>query len=101
MMERAVTLSRTGTIEVHDLPLQIHSGYGDVLFPSMMQNDTLRAWGSRYVRLVLERSGRNKRKACRALGISYHTLQAYLRYSVQRPQPAAAQERPAGYSAER
>ena len=24
---------------------------------------------------------RNKRKACRALGISYHTLQAYLRYS--------------------
>jgi transcriptional regulator with AAA-type ATPase domain len=30
---------------------------------------------------VLERGGRNKRKACRALGISYHTLQAYLRYA--------------------
>jgi transcriptional regulator with PAS, ATPase and Fis domain len=43
--------------------------------------DTLRAWGSRYVRLVLERSGRNKRKACRSLGISYHTLQAYLQYA--------------------
>ncbi len=104
MMERALTLTNTGTIEVHDLPLQTQSGYGDVLLPSMMQNDTLRAWGSRYVRLVLERSGRNKRKACQALGISYHTLQAYLRYSLHRPQgpqPASAQERPAGYSAER
>ena len=41
--------------------------------------ETLRAWGSRYVRLVLERNGRNKRQTCRSLGISYHTLQAYLR----------------------
>ena len=56
-----------------------------------MRNDTLRAWGSRYVRLVLERSGRNKRKACRALGISYHTLQAYLRYA-HRLQVSSAQE---------
>jgi hypothetical protein len=29
---------------------------------------------------VLERCGGNKREACRALDISYHTLQAYLRY---------------------
>jgi transcriptional regulator with PAS, ATPase and Fis domain len=58
----------------------------------MVRNDTLRAWGSRYVRLVLERSGRNKRKACRALGISYHTLQAYLRYA-HRLQVSSAQER--------
>jgi transcriptional regulator with PAS, ATPase and Fis domain len=66
----------------------------------MMRNDTLRAWGSRYVRLVLERSGRNKRKACRALGISYHTLQAYLRYA-QGPQVSSAQETSPEYSAER
>ena len=63
----------------------------------MMRNDTLRAWGSRYVRLVLERSGRNKRKACRALGISYHTLQAYLRYA-QRLQVSGAHETSPEYS---
>ena len=81
MMERTVALARDATIEVEDLPIRICDRFGDVLLPSMMRNDTLRAWGSRYVRLVLERSGRNKRKACHALGISYHTLQAYLRYA--------------------
>jgi hypothetical protein len=40
----------------------------------------MRAWGSRYARLVLERCDNNKRKACRVLDISYHTLQAYLQY---------------------
>ena len=40
----------------------------------------MRAWGSRYARLVLQRCGDNKRRACDVLGISYHTLQAYLRY---------------------
>ena len=40
----------------------------------------MRAWGSRYARIVLDRCGNNKRQACRILGISYHTLQAYLRY---------------------
>jgi hypothetical protein len=30
---------------------------------------------------VFERCGRNKRKACRLLDISYHTLQAYLRFA--------------------
>ena len=81
MMERTLALAPHATIDVDDLPIRIRDGFGDVLLPSMMRNDTLRAWGSRYVRLVLERSGRNKRKACRALGISYHTLQAYLRYA--------------------
>jgi len=99
MMERTVTLTRTGTIEMDDLPAQLRARYGDVLMPSMLSNDTLRAWGSRYVGLVLERSGRNKRKACQALGISYHTLQAYLRYA-RRLQLSAAQERPAEYSPE-
>ena len=83
VMERTVALSRSGTIEIDDLPATLKTGYRDVLLPSMERRDTLRAWGSRYVRLVLERSGRNKRKACRALGISYHTLQAYLRYAHQ------------------
>ena len=98
MMERTVALARTNTIEVDDLPIRLCDGYGDVLLPSMMRNDTLRAWGSRYVRLVLERSGRNKRRACRALGISYHTLQAYLRYA-HRLQVAGVQETQPEYSA--
>jgi transcriptional regulator with PAS, ATPase and Fis domain len=85
MMERTLALARHAVIDVDDLPIRIRDGYGDVLLPSMMRNETLRAWGSRYVRLVLERSGRNKRKACRALGISYHTLQAYLRYAHKLP----------------
>jgi transcriptional regulator with PAS, ATPase and Fis domain len=100
MMERTVAFARTATIEAPDLPLRIHHGYGDVLLPSMLRNDTLRAWGSRYCRLVLERSGRNKRKACEALGISYHTLQAYLRYA-HRLQAASAHETPPEFSAER
>ena len=40
----------------------------------------MRAWGSRYARLVLEKCERNKRQACEVLGISYHTLNAYLAY---------------------
>ena len=99
MMERTLALAQHATIEVGDLPIGIRDGFGDVLLPSMMRNDTLRAWGSRYVRLVLERSGRNKRKACRALGISYHTLQAYLRYA-HRLQVGRVHETPTEYSAE-
>ena len=74
LMERTVTLTREDAIALEDLPLRLRAGYRDVLLPSMDGQDTLRAWGGRYVRLVLERSGRNKRKACRSLGISYHTL---------------------------
>lgn len=99
MMERIVALTRSSIIGLEDLPDRLRATYGDVLLPSMMRNDTLRAWASRYVGLVLERSGRNKRKACRALGISYHTLQAYLRYG-HRLQIVSAQESSADYSRE-
>jgi hypothetical protein len=34
---------------------------------------------------VLERCENNKRRACRELGISYHTLEAYLRFRPDRP----------------
>jgi hypothetical protein len=40
----------------------------------------MRAWGSRYARLVYERCDENKRRTCHELGISYHTLMSYLRY---------------------
>ena len=48
----------------------------------------MRAWGSRYARLVLERCKQNKREACKVLDISYHTLNSYLKYqSPDRPLP--------------
>jgi hypothetical protein len=84
-------------IELDDLPLTARGDYGLALGPAAARNDTLRAWASRYVRLVLERSGGNKREACRALDISYHTLVAYLRFPLpedddagQAPAPEAA-----------
>ena len=45
------------------------------------RGDMLCAWASVYVRLVLDRCSGNKRQACCALGITYHTLQAHLRRS--------------------
>jgi transcriptional regulator with PAS, ATPase and Fis domain len=85
LMERTVALAHGRLIELEELPLKLRSVYSDVLLPSANRPDTLRAWGSRYVQLVLDRSGGNKRKACRALDISYHTLQAYLRYTHDGP----------------
>ncbi|MGE0446913.1 MAG: sigma 54-interacting transcriptional regulator, partial [Vicinamibacterales bacterium] len=81
VIERAVALAASRQIELDDLPPQVRGEYMHVLEPSMSAGDSMRAWGSRYARLVFERSGRNKRRACRILDISYHTLQAYLRYS--------------------
>ncbi len=80
VIERVITLTTTGEITLGDLPPRISGAYADVLQPSLGQSDSMRAWGSRYAQLVLERCGHNKRRACRVLGISYHTLQAYLRY---------------------
>jgi DNA-binding NtrC family response regulator len=81
LIERSVALAEQPSIGVDDLPVHLRSGYSEVLAPSVERHDTLRAWGSRYVRLVLDRSGGNKRRACRTLDISYHTLQAYLEYA--------------------
>src|SRR5580704_116398 len=82
LMERAVALAGTEVIELDDLPPAVRGDYGTTVMPSLARRDTLRAWGSRYARLVLERVRGNKREACRVLDISYHTLQAYLRYPI-------------------
>ncbi len=78
VIERAVALAGSTCLELDDLPPALLNGYADILVPSLKQAETMRAWGSRYARLVLERCRNNKRRACRELGISYHTLQAYL-----------------------
>jgi transcriptional regulator with PAS, ATPase and Fis domain len=88
LVERAVALARSDRIELDDLPPQVRGDYGEVIAPSVAAGDSMRAWASRYARVVFERCGRNKRRACRALEISYHTLEGYLRYPVDAaPQP--------------
>jgi transcriptional regulator with PAS, ATPase and Fis domain len=79
VVERAIALSSSGVITLSDLPPEIagrrqavaldHGDHGD---------QTLRAWTSRYVRLVLDRCNGNKRRACDVLDISYRTLQGHL-----------------------
>jgi DNA-binding NtrC family response regulator len=85
VVERAVALAGGSSLELDDLPPAILGGYADVLLPALYAKSTMRAWASRYARLVLERCGNNKRKTCRELAISYHTLQAYLRSDRRKP----------------
>ena len=89
LIERAIALSESGYIELDDLPPAVRGDYAATLMPSVERDDTMRAWGSRYAQLVVARCKGNKRQACRTLGISYHTLQAYLRYT---PDGATATE---------
>lgn len=96
MIEGAVATAESMQIRVEDLPASLRGDYGDVLVPAVQMGESMRAWGSRYARLVLERHAGNKRKACEALDISYHTLNAYLRY---RPQVAHAPAIVAGQAA--
>ena len=79
VIERAVALASSDRLQIDDLPPALLAGYEDVILPALHHRDTMRDWASRYARLVLERCQNNKRRACRELGISYHTLQAHLR----------------------
>ena len=80
LVERAVALATSDCVELEDLPAAVRGEYADILVPSLVASESMRSWGSRYARLVFERCGHNKRRACQRLDISYHTLQAYLRY---------------------
>jgi len=80
VIERAVALADSDRLQLDDLPPALLDGYHQVLLPSFRQFESMRTWGSRYARLVLERCDNNKRQTCRELGISYHTLNAYLRF---------------------
>jgi len=51
------------------------------LMRSVERNETLRACAGQYARLILQRCAGNKQQACRILGITYHTLRAYLQYT--------------------
>jgi transcriptional regulator with GAF, ATPase, and Fis domain len=79
-------MARAGReITVADLPEPVSQPYRDVLQPSIERGDTMRAWASRYARVMLDRCGNNKTKTCQRLDISYHTLQAHLAYRPRRP----------------
>ncbi len=79
-LEGALAMSGSCTIDLEDLPAALRAPYTDAVLPSLEADESLRTWASRYTRMVLARVGHNKRRACRVLGISYHTLQAHLRY---------------------
>ncbi|HZR26105.1 MAG TPA: sigma-54 dependent transcriptional regulator [Vicinamibacterales bacterium] len=79
VMERVVTLAETDTIQLDDLPPLVRGWHATSIEPALRRNDTLRAWMRRYVRLMVDQCGGNKRKAARVLDISHHTLQTYLR----------------------
>ena len=85
VIERGVALNSSDAVELEDLPPSLLGRYSNVLLPSVHAKETMRAWGSRYARLVLERCENNKRRACRELGISYHTLQGYLKFRCDKP----------------
>lgn len=91
MMEGALATTDSHQIDLDDLPVSLRGVYGEVLMPALQANETMRAWGSRYARLVLERCQRNKRQACRVLGITYHTLNAYLNYRPRTPATCVAE----------
>ena len=80
VVERALALAAEDTIGLQDLPGELTRDYAELLQPSIARAESMRTWGSRYARLMLERCGRNKRRTCEVLGISYHTLQSYLRH---------------------
>jgi transcriptional regulator with PAS, ATPase and Fis domain len=80
VIENVICLAQNERVRLDDLPPSLREEYEAFLLPSVARDDTLRAWASRYARLVWYRCGQNKRKACRALGISYHTLDSHLRY---------------------
>ncbi len=81
VLERAIALGPGATVEVSDLPIAVTRGYRDLLEELPRGTETLRAWSSRYVRVVLDRCEGNKRRACDQLDISYHTLRAYLAFA--------------------
>ena len=79
LLERLVALAQSPQIELDNLPPHVRGRFSEVLETKAGEDESLRAWGTRYVCLMYERCGRNKRRTCHTLGISYHTLSAYLR----------------------
>ena len=92
VIERAITLASSHVLRIDDLPEAIAGRFRETFVPSSASDESLRAWGRRYVRSVLKRTNGNKREACRILDISYHTLQSYLGNRPRAAEPASARQ---------
>jgi transcriptional regulator with PAS, ATPase and Fis domain len=91
LIERIVALGAANVIELEDLSPAVGGRHLSAIAPSLRADESLRSWARRYVRLVLARHDGNRRHAARSLGISYHTLKAYLRDPAPvLPEPDAA-----------
>jgi transcriptional regulator with PAS, ATPase and Fis domain len=91
VLERAVALAPGSEIMVEDLPPDVRRQSIDLrVAAGDGRDDSLRAWCSRYVRVVLDRCEGNKRRACDLLEISYHKLQSHLDYESAPPDSRAA-----------
>src|SRR5262245_35771717 len=64
VIERAIALAEGDALQLDDLPPSLLDGYAEVLVPSFRRFESLRAWGSRYARMVFERCEENKRLTC-------------------------------------
>jgi DNA-binding NtrC family response regulator len=83
LIERTIAFADSEVVELEHLSPAVGGRHAAALTPSLKRNDTLRTWARRYTRVVLDRCGGNKRETARVLGISYHTLKAYLRAPVE------------------
>jgi DNA-binding NtrC family response regulator len=90
VVERVIALAPADVIHPADLPDEITRGHAEP--DEGARDETLKAWSSRYVRLVLHRCAGNKRRACEVLDITYHTLQTYLDHGLT-PRPAEPRPR--------
>ena len=84
VIERTIALASGPGMTLADLPDEISKDYRDLALQVTVGETSLRAWSSRYVRLILERCQGNKRRACDQLEISYHTLNSHLSYDGHR-----------------
>lgn len=99
LIEGAVTLAASNWITIGDLPPALRGEDAEALREALKGDETMRAWGARYARLVLDKCQQNKRRACQVLDISYHTLVSYLQWRPDRGghgAAAAAAGRPPG-----
>lgn len=85
VLERAVALAPAARLTLRDLPPEVLGDYRTMACEEPERGRSLRAWSSRYARLVLARCEGNRRRACDELDISYHTLRALLRYGAGAP----------------
>ena len=78
VVERALALSKSGIILPSDLPVEVHGGEGrpPALSASSLVDDrpTLDELEQRYINLILQQEGGNKKRAAEILGIDRRTL---------------------------